>query len=376
MKPGAQRAADVVIGYRSPDRLQAAHSGSVAGVAGGLSELGLRVALVNAEPPRAVVRLMGAAQITHRQSYTRRAAGLSPVWRRIRERAVRGLPTLMMVSDAGCPAAGPVVTFEDMTVAQAQRHPDYVRPFGIEIDDLPAWRTRQNRLYHRAAVCCVGSSWAAESVVADYGVAPSKVRVVGRGHGYPVERRDRDWSSPRFLFVGRDWTRKNGDAVVRSFAALRESVPTAQLDVVGSHPPIAEDGVRAHGPLRLDSPGDRARLEALYRRSTCFVMPSLVEAFGISYVEAGSFGVASIGTAVGGARTAIGSEGGLLVDPHDDGAILGAMRRLAVPEEAARMGSAAASRAELFTWRRVAERLAVALRPDDARTELLPHPID
>jgi glycosyltransferase involved in cell wall biosynthesis len=356
---------DLVVVYRSSDPLQKAHSGSVAGVTGAFTELGLRVALINAEPARAAVRALGALQGKHRSSYPRRAGRLAPAWRSVRSRNVRAVPTLMMVSDAGRPARGPLVTFDDMTVAQAQRHPDYLRPFGSAVEDLEPWRRRQEQLYRHATGCCVGSSWAARSVLEDYGVSSGKVHVVGRGHSFRVECPVRDWSSPRFLFVGRDWARKNGDAVVRGFARLRASVPTAQLDIVGGHPPIAEQGVRLHGTLMLERAGDRARLKALYQRSTCLVMPSLVEAFGISYVEAASFGVPSIGTTVGGARTAIGSDGGVLVDPHDDDAIVGALRRLAVPEEAARMGSAAARRAELFTWRRIAERLAGVLLPAD-----------
>ena len=41
---------DLVVVYRSSDPLQKAHSGSVAGVTGAFTELGLRVALINAEP--------------------------------------------------------------------------------------------------------------------------------------------------------------------------------------------------------------------------------------------------------------------------------------------------------------------------------------
>jgi glycosyltransferase involved in cell wall biosynthesis len=93
-------------------------------------------------------------------------------------------------------------------------------------------------------------------------------------------------------------------------------------------------------------------------------MPSTVEAFGISYVEAGSFGVPSIGTTVGGARTAIGSDAGLLVEPGDEAQLLEAMRTAASPERAAAMGAAAAQRAELFTWERIAERLCRALLPE------------
>jgi glycosyltransferase involved in cell wall biosynthesis len=273
-----------------------------------------------------------------------------------------------MVSDSGCPTDGTAVTFEDMTVAQAQRHPEYL---GLPYDQLALWRTEQGRLYARADACCAGSHWTAESIRSDYGVDPEKVHVVGRGHGLEIAPPPRDWSVPRFLFLGRDWQRKNGDAVLRAFAALRAELPGATLHVVGRHPRLDLPGVHGHGELLLEREADRERLGALYREATCFVMPSKVEAFGISYVEAASFGVPSVGTTVGGAATAIGPDGGLLVDPGDDGALLGALREAADPERAAAMGAAATERAKLFTWPQVAERLARALLPALSRERSL-----
>jgi glycosyltransferase involved in cell wall biosynthesis len=44
----------------------------------------------------------------------------------------------------------------------------------------------------------------------------------------------RDWSTPRFLFVGNDFERKNGVAVVSAFKRLRDQVSEARLDVVGT----------------------------------------------------------------------------------------------------------------------------------------------
>ena len=116
-----------------------------------------------------------------------------------------------------------------------------------------------------------------------------------------------------------------------------------------------------HGERRLvaDAEG-RALLASLYRQATCFVLPSLHESFGIVYVEAAAAGLPSIGTARGGTRDSIG-DGGILVDPHDDEALVAAMVRLSDPSEARRVGGIAWGRSGLFTWRNVAERIVRAL---------------
>jgi glycosyltransferase involved in cell wall biosynthesis len=254
----------------------------------------------------------------------------------------------------------PVATFEDMTVLQTKTHPylgwDLLSPrvFQERVE-------RQRRAYERAVACCTTSYWAAESVIREYRVAPEKVHAVGvgRNHSAPPEV-ERDWSEPRFLFVGLDWARKNGDGILRAFARLREELPDARLDLVGGHPPVDAPGVTGHGILRLDVPEQHDRLERLFAESTCFVMPSHSEASAIAYVEAAAAGLPSIGTSQGGSDFLIG-DGGLIVDPSDDDALLDAMRRLSDPETAELMGAAAKKRSELFTWPEVARRLLRAL---------------
>ena len=157
-----------------------------------------------------------------------------------------------------------------------------------------------------------------------------------------------------------DWPRKNGDAVVRAFAKVRETLPGARLDLVGGHPAIDAPGVTGHGVLRMSDPDQHAQLERLFAEATCFVMPSLSEASAIAYVEAAAAGLPSIGTTAGGSDYLIG-DGGVCVDPHDPAALLTAMLELADPETAERTGAAAKRRSAMFTWPEVARRLVAAL---------------
>lgn len=266
---------------------------------------------------------------------------------------------VQMGSDFHIPFPRRFVTYEDMTVPQL-----------VELDSLwdllgaaaiERWTEGQARCYDAATSCCVGSRWAAESIVSEYGVDRSKVAIVGFGRNYEPRPVARDWTRPRFFFMGHDWERKNGPSVLRAFAELRERVPEVRLDVAGGHPRIEMDGVVTHGSLDLVEPLARAQAESLFETATCFVMPSRFEPFGMVYAEAAAAGVPSIGTTVGGARDVIGEKGGLLVDPADERALTEAMMALCDPGTASAMGRAALERSRLFTWRAVAERIVRAL---------------
>jgi glycosyltransferase involved in cell wall biosynthesis len=258
------------------------------------------------------------------------------------------------------PPAARVVTLEDMTVPLAcQLGFEGYRDLSPRA--LAARRAAQALAYDNAVACCATSGWAAESIVADYGISRDRVHVVGVGANYLPRMVERDWSRPRFLFIGSDWHGKNGDAVVRAFTLLHETWPNAHLDVAGHHPRLDVPGVRTHGWLHPDRAADRGRMEQLFQNATCLVMPSHREAMGIVYAEASSAGIASIGTKAGGGSPII-RHTGRVVDPDDDAELLGAMRELAEPERARELGALAHDRSGLFTWQAVAERLLRALR--------------
>ncbi|MEX1140876.1 MAG: glycosyltransferase family 4 protein [Thermoleophilaceae bacterium] len=255
----------------------------------------------------------------------------------------------------------PTVTYEDMTVSQALALPD---PTYESLGDRAArrWRARQRHAYERSRGCCVSSEWAARSVRDDYGIEAAKVHVVGFGRNSEPRAVARDWSTPRFLFVGGDWERKRGDAVVEAFAAVRERHPDATLDLVGGHPPIDRPGVTGHGFVAMGTDEGRERYASLLMAATCLVLPSRYEPFGISYLDAGAWGVPSIGTTVGAAASAIG-DGGRVVSPENADELARAMLEIADPDVARRLGARAYERTDLFTWQAAAERILRALRP-------------
>jgi glycosyltransferase involved in cell wall biosynthesis len=257
----------------------------------------------------------------------------------------------------------PVATYDDATLAQMRRHPQSDIALSAFRDrDVRQWSRWQEISLGAADVCCASTSWAVESLVADYGIAGDRARAVGIGHRSRAQSptAGRDWTKPRLLFVGLDWRRKNGDAVVSAFRQLRRQFPEAELHLVGRHPAIDVPGVNCHGHLRKDDPGDQQRLDELYASATMFVLPSLFEPAGIAYLEAASAGLPVIATTEGGAKDLLPGTA-ICVPPNDPSALLEAMLRCCDPHTAASIGALGAEFAAGCTWRDVAGGIAAAL---------------
>jgi glycosyltransferase involved in cell wall biosynthesis len=337
-------------------------SGVSVGLIGGLREAGCEVVPVDAGS-RTALRIARRLRIGWTQQSTSRAfAAFSSAAAARALRAAGPVDGIVMIgSGYQLRAQPPIVTYEDMTVAQALRQPD---PTYEAIGERPGrrWVERQRANYGRAHGCCVASRWAADSLRRDYGVPEEKIHVIGFGNNARVEVTSRDWGIPRYLWVGVDWERKCGAVVVEAFRRVRERYPEARLDLVGSHPDLDVEGVTGHGRLPLGTEEGRQQYADLLKGATCFLMPSRYEPFGIAYIDAAAAGLPSIGTTVGGAADAVG-EGGRLVDPGDAEQLTAAMLALADPATAQALGENARQRAQLLTWRAVAERLLRAMGP-------------
>jgi glycosyltransferase involved in cell wall biosynthesis len=252
----------------------------------------------------------------------------------------------------------PVTTFDDGTFALFRRHPDAdISLAAIPARDLDLWVRRQGAGCRAASICCVSTSWAGASIVEDYAVPADQVKVVGMGHRpRSADSSVRDWSSPRFLFVGVEWDRKNGAAVLAAFHSVRQSYPDATLDLVGEHELVTDQGVTDHGLLRRDDPQAQRLLDSLFAKATAFVLPSRFDPSPIAYLEAASAGLPVVATTEGGAGELLG-DGAITVHPDDQEALVAGMLRLADPEQAQRLGAEAQRRAEQSSWTKVTERI-------------------
>ena len=131
--------------------------------------------------------------------------------------------------------------------------------------------------------------WLANDYVNRLGVPREKVHYVGSGVNVDVDKIDgTNRKGKKVLFVGKDFKRKGGFAVVAGYKKLKELMPDAELYVAGpSEDPIKED-IEGYHFMGLC---ERSQLNELYNTCDVFALPSYFEAFGIVIAEALVFGL-------------------------------------------------------------------------------------
>lgn len=220
-----------------------------------------------------------------------------------------------------------------------------------------AWRDMERSLYATTRVNFASSAFAAESLVADYGVPADRVANVFSGQNVPpsppVAR-----SGRVILFVGVDWERKGGPELVSAFRAVRATRPTAELWIVGCSPAIEEPGVRVFGRLAP------AEVAARYEAADVFCLPSRMDPSASVLGEAALRGLPVVATNVGGnGERVLDGATGFLCPPVELADRLG--RLLDDATLRLRLGEAGRAWAqERFTWEAVCRKMAARMRPE------------
>jgi len=213
------------------------------------------------------------------------------------------------------------------------------------------YRTITPRAVRSAERVIAISEFTASDLVARYGVAPDKVRVIPLAPAVPLRTSDgrRASGRPYLLSVGDLRPKKNLRRLVRAFSSLRSEGLRHRLLLAGvdagEGPALAADGVELLGWV------DDARLDALLRDADALVHPSLYEGFGLVVLEAMARGTPVVAA---GATALPETAGGAaeLCDPLDPADIARAIRAvLADPAPYAERGRA---RAAAFSWERTA----------------------
>jgi glycosyltransferase involved in cell wall biosynthesis len=249
----------------------------------------------------------------------------------------------------------PYVVSVDATPLQIDA---FGRWYGHSLGRSPteALKRRWYRLvFARAAALVAWSNWAADSLVADYGVPRSKILVAHPGAPASLFELERRPSSgrPVVLFVGGDFQRKGGDLLLNVFQRIKDEVRL--ILVTGAEIPEMP-GVEVIG----DAVPGSARLLDAYARADIFCLPTRGDCTPLVLGEAMAAGLPVVTTRIGSnCETIREGEDGFVIEVNDELALMDALSRLAAdPALRHRIGLSARARAQaLFSSSRNAARI-------------------
>jgi glycosyltransferase involved in cell wall biosynthesis len=174
------------------------------------------------------------------------------------------------------------------------------------------------------------SEWAKSSLVADYGIDPSKVTVIPPGidlEKWLFPRSSQRKNEVRFLFVGGNFKRKGGDVLLGAFELVSRKNSDCFLDIVTNDVIDRKlpDRVVVHRGLRANTPD----LLKLYEAADIFAFPTRGDCLPLAVMEAMAAGLPVITTDVGALSEAVlDGTTGLVVKSDDKNAMAEAMGRL------------------------------------------------
>jgi glycosyltransferase involved in cell wall biosynthesis len=202
----------------------------------------------------------------------------------------------------------------------------------------------------------------------EYGVAASRMRVVGNGINLdvfqPLPQIARK-TDELITTLSSDSPLKGFQFLLEALHRLRQKRRELKLKVIGQpgHETGTAERVRALGLENVVHFTGRVEAEKIahaYAEATLAVVPSLYEGFGFPAGEAMACQVPVVSSRGGALPEVVGDDGrcGMLVPPKDAGALAAAIDQLLdQPERRDAMGRAGRERVlQHFTWRRAAER--------------------
>lgn len=258
-----------------------------------------------------------------------------------------------------------------------------------------------SRLFYRSAYrwsfggadrILAGSTWTRDDVIAEYGLAPERFRVVHEGlserfleeadpaeDGRAIAALGIDLGRPYLLHVGNTRPQKNVEGLIDIVAELARAVPVAsdggspRLVVAGVRdrffPAIAER-VRRLGlgerVIFVTGVGDEA-LRALYRRAALYVTAALHEGFGFTPLEAMACGCPVAAVAAGALPEMLGDAYLALPVASPAQAACAILGVLSDPPRRATLVERGRDRARRFRWETTARRTLDAYEELDAR---------
>jgi glycosyltransferase involved in cell wall biosynthesis len=179
-----------------------------------------------------------------------------------------------------------------------EEHPEVEHSYRQETrSELPVEaRTRVDQAWEHADVILCASSFTQRTLV-EAGADPERCRVIP--YGIDPENTNSPSSLPGtfdVLFVGSGVQRKGLHHLLRAWGTATLPADSSLTLVCRTIDPGLETLAESTARVRLLHGVSEARLRELYRSSTLFAMPSLIEGFGQVYLEALRYGCPVLGT--------------------------------------------------------------------------------
>lgn len=177
------------------------------------------------------------------------------------------------------------------------------------------WIELEKQVYTNASRIFVRSSNIQKSLIEQYQQPAEKAICTYAGNNVETSNsttEEKSYSGHNILFVGIDWKRKGGPELVEAFKLVLEKYPNATLTIAGANPVVQIKNSKVVGKI---SPSE---LHSYYEAATLFCMPTRVEPFGITFLEAMQARLPIIGTNVGAIPDFLQNNwNGILVEPGD-----------------------------------------------------------
>jgi len=208
------------------------------------------------------------------------------------------------------------------------------------------------------------------------GLSEKKIHVIHPGHDKPIKIGNnfqieadnlfKD-SFPKILTVARLDRRKNHQNILMCIRNLKEKFPKIKYISIGDGEEknklssLTKELNIEKEVLFINEANQKLKI-GLIKNANLFLMPSIifkksVEGFGISFLEAASYGVGSIGGKDGGASDAIkNKETGLICDGEDINSIYESVIKFFENDNYKKYGSNALKFSENFTWNKIVKK--------------------
>lgn len=159
------------------------------------------------------------------------------------------------------------------------------------------WFQLESSVYENANQVIVGAQYVKESLTTDYKIDPQKIHACGfpAGIGHANAKKKSSDGPPTILFVGKgDFEKKGGYTLLDAFKLVKKQAPEAKLILVGQKHCFEGEGIINAGAIK-----DRALLQTYYEQATLLAVPSLIDRFGMVFLEAMANGLPVIGSDYG-----------------------------------------------------------------------------